>query len=83
MEKRGGDKFMLRVATAPDANHSELNAEYFDTYNEIKALAEREIKALIEEKDSRISSLENMIATALQRPSFYAEHLSPSRRFHV
>jgi uncharacterized protein YjbI with pentapeptide repeats len=72
MEKRGGDKFMLRVATAPDANHSELNAEYFDTYNEIKALAEREIKALIEEKDSRISSLENMIATALQRPSFYA-----------
>lgn len=73
MEKRGGDKFLLRVATAPDANHSELNAEYFVTYNEIKALAEREIKALIEEKDSRISSLENMIATALQRPSFYAE----------
>jgi hypothetical protein len=35
-------------------------------------LAEREIKVLIEEKDSRISSLENMIATALQRPSFYA-----------
>jgi uncharacterized protein YjbI with pentapeptide repeats len=74
MEKRGGDKFLLRAATAPDANHSELNAEYFDTYNEIKALAEREIKALIEEKDSRISSLENMIATALQRPSFYAEN---------
>jgi hypothetical protein len=74
MEKRGGDKFMLRVATAPDANHSELNAEYFETYNEIKALAEREIKVLIEEKDSRISSLENMIATALQRPSFYAEN---------
>jgi uncharacterized protein YjbI with pentapeptide repeats len=72
MEKRGGDKFLLRVATAPEANHSELNAEYFETYNEIKALAEREIKALIEEKDSRISSLENMIATALQRPSFYA-----------
>jgi len=74
MEKRGGDKFMLRVATAPEANHSELNAEYFATYNEIKALAEREIKVLIEEKDSRISSLENMIATALQRPSFYAEN---------
>jgi len=74
MEKRGGDKFMLRVATAPEANHSELNAEYFDTYNQLKALAEREIKVLIEEKDSRISSLENMIATALQRPSFYAEN---------
>ena len=74
MEKRGGDKFLLKAATAPDANHSELNAEYFETYNEIKALAEREIKVLIEEKDSRISSLENMIATALQRPSFYAEN---------
>ena len=65
---------MLRVATAPEANHSELNAEYFDTYNEIKALAPRELQALLAEKDSRISSLENMIATALQRPSFYAEN---------
>jgi len=74
MEKRGGDKFMLRVATAPDANHSELNAEYFETYNEIKALAERELQALLAEKDSRISSLETMISTALQRPSFYAEN---------
>ena len=74
MEKRGGDKFMLRVATAPEANHSELNAEYFDTYNEIKALAQQELQALLAEKDSRISSLENMIATALQRPSFYAEN---------
>ena len=50
------------------------NAEYFATYNQLKALAEPEIKVLIEEKDSRISSLENMIATALQRPSFYAEN---------
>ncbi|MEW6496075.1 MAG: pentapeptide repeat-containing protein [Cyanobacteriota bacterium] len=73
MEKRGGDKFSLRAATAPDANHSELNAEYFSTYNEIKALAEQELQALLKEKDNRISSLENMIATALQRPSFYAE----------
>jgi hypothetical protein len=73
MEKRGGNKFMLRVATAPDANHSEFNAEYFATYNEIKALAEQELQALLKEKDNRIRSLENMIATALQRPSFYAE----------
>jgi hypothetical protein len=73
MEKRGGDKFLLRAATAPDANHSELNAEYFATYNEIKALAEQELQALLKEKDNRIHSLENMIATALQRPSFYAE----------
>jgi hypothetical protein len=74
MEKRGGDKFLLRAATVPDANHSELNAEYFTTYNEIKALAEQEIKSLLDEKDSRISRLENMIATALQRPSFYTSN---------
>jgi hypothetical protein len=74
MEKRGGDKFLLRTATAPDANHSELNAEYFTTYNQVKALAEQEIQALLKEKDNRICSLENMIATALHRPSFYAEN---------
>jgi hypothetical protein len=37
------------------------SAEYFDTYNEIKALPEREIKLLLEEKDSRIRSLENFV----------------------
>lgn len=74
MEKRGGDKFMLRVATAPDANHSELNAEYFTTYDEINALAKQEIKSLLDEKDSLISRLENMVATVLQRPSFYTSN---------
>jgi uncharacterized protein YjbI with pentapeptide repeats len=73
MEKRGGNKFLLRAATAPDANHSELNAEYFDTYNQLKALAEQELQALIAETDSRINRLETMITTALQRPSFYIE----------
>ncbi|MEQ8468103.1 pentapeptide repeat-containing protein [Coleofasciculus sp. E1-EBD-02] len=71
MEKRGKDKLLLRAATAPDADHSKLNAEYFKTYNQIKALAEAEVQALLAEKDSRISSLETMVETALQRPSFY------------
>ncbi|MFP4121755.1 MAG: pentapeptide repeat-containing protein [Coleofasciculus sp.] len=71
MEARGQDKFLLRAATAPDADHSKLNAEYFKTYNQIKALAEAEVQALLAEKDSRISSLETMVETALQRPSFY------------
>jgi uncharacterized protein YjbI with pentapeptide repeats len=73
MEARGQDKFLLRAATAPDADHSKLNAEYFTTYNQIKALAKAEVQALLAEKDSRISSLENMVETALQRPSFYAQ----------
>jgi hypothetical protein len=38
---------------------------------QIKALAEAEVQKLLDEKDSRISSLENMVETALQRPNFY------------
>jgi uncharacterized protein YjbI with pentapeptide repeats len=71
MEARGEDKFLLRAATAPDSDRSALSAEYFTTYNQIKALAEAEVQKLLAEKDSRISSLENMVETALQRPSFY------------
>ncbi len=39
---------------------------------ELKALAEQEVKALIAEKDGRIADLQNMVVTALQRPSFYS-----------
>ncbi|WP_293095744.1 hypothetical protein [Moorena sp. SIO3I6] len=73
MEKRGKDKFLLRAATASNADHSKLNREYFTTYNNTKAFAETEAQVLLTEKDSRISSLETMIQTALQRPIFYAE----------
>ncbi|MHC5720332.1 MAG: pentapeptide repeat-containing protein, partial [Nostoc sp.] len=72
MEKRGQDKFLLRAKTATTSDKSELSAEYFDTYNEIKALPEREIKLLLAEKDNQIRRLENMVMTALERPSFYA-----------
>ncbi|NEP14361.1 MAG: hypothetical protein F6K14_30030 [Symploca sp. SIO2C1] len=73
MEKRSKDKFLLRAATAPNADHSKLNAEYFTTYNTIKVLAQTEVQALLVEKDSRISSLEKMVETALQRPGIYAQ----------
>ncbi|MBD2247949.1 pentapeptide repeat-containing protein [Nostoc sp. FACHB-888] len=72
MEKRGQDKFLLRAKTAIAADKSQLSAEYFDTYNQLKALAEQEVKALVAEKDSRIADLQNMVVTALQRPSFYS-----------
>ncbi|AVH68419.1 pentapeptide repeat-containing protein [Nostoc sp. 'Peltigera membranacea cyanobiont' N6] len=72
MEKRGQDKFLLRAKTASTTDKSQLSAEYFDTYNEIKALPEREIKLLLAEKDSRIRSLENFVNQALQRPSYYS-----------
>ncbi|NES22520.1 MAG: protein kinase [Symploca sp. SIO3E6] len=41
--------------------------------SQIKSLSEAEVQALLAEKDSRISSLENMIQTVLQRPSLYAQ----------
>ncbi|KOP26827.1 hypothetical protein AMR41_08375 [Hapalosiphon sp. MRB220] len=74
MEKRGQDKFLLRAKTAETADKSELSAEYFDTYNEIKALTAREIKLLVAEKENQIRRLENMVMTALERPSFYSEN---------
>lgn len=72
MEKRGEDKFLLRAKTALEADKSELSAEYFATYNQLKSLAEREIKLLLAEKEIQIRRLENMVMTALERPSFYS-----------
>ncbi|WP_392476236.1 hypothetical protein [Nostoc sp. C110] len=72
MEVRGEDKFLLRAKTAIAADKSQLSAEYVTTYNEIKGLPEREIKLLLEEKDSRIRSLEIFVNQALQRPSYYS-----------
>ena len=73
IEKRGDDKLLIRAATAPEANHSELNKAYFTNYNKLKALNEQ-YRAKLEEKDSRIQSLETMITTTLAKPSFYYEH---------
>ncbi|GAX45345.1 hypothetical protein NIES4075_63660 [Tolypothrix sp. NIES-4075] len=73
MEVKGENKFLLRAKTAATADKSELSAEYFTIYNQLKILAQQELKALIEEKDSRIRSLETMVKTALQSPKFYTE----------
>ena len=73
MERRGKNKFILRAKTAQDADKSQLSAEYFEIYNHVKALAQKEVQALMTEKDSRIRSLETMVITALKSPSFYAE----------
>jgi hypothetical protein len=76
MEVKGENKLLLRVKTAPDVNNSELSAEYFENFNHIQSLPERDIKLLLAEKDSRIQSLENFINTALHTPKFYAQNYS-------
>jgi predicted ATP-dependent protease len=76
MEKRGQDKFLLRAKTAPEANHSELSAEYFSTYNQLKSLPQNALIVLIAEKDNQIRMLAGQVDTALktaiERPSIHA-----------
>lgn len=72
MEKRGDDKFLLRAKTASGSDKSQLSAEYFDDYNQLKALSQSQQLLLIE-KDSRILSLENMLTTALGQSKYYIQ----------
>ncbi|MEH1843470.1 MAG: hypothetical protein V7L25_00240, partial [Nostoc sp.] len=51
---------------------SQLSAEYFDDYNQLKALSQSQ-QLLLVEKDKRIISLENMVDTALKQPKFYIQ----------
>ncbi|WP_088240236.1 pentapeptide repeat-containing protein [Calothrix rhizosoleniae] len=66
IEKRGGDKFLLRAKTSTEANKSELSTEYFETYNYVKALAQPEIQALIADNSQQIRKLENVVTTVLK-----------------
>ncbi|WP_392479951.1 pentapeptide repeat-containing protein [Nostoc sp. C110] len=72
MEKRGEDKILLRAKTAAGSDKSQLSAEYFDNYNQLKALSQSQ-QLLLVEKDKRIISLENMVDTALKQPKFYTQ----------
>ena len=72
MEVKGEDKLLLRLKTAPDADLSYLNQEYFQRYNEVKALAETQ-KQLLLAADNRIKSLEIMVNNAIESPKFNIE----------
>ncbi|MEH2256875.1 pentapeptide repeat-containing protein [Nostoc sp.] len=72
MEKRGDDKILLRAKTAAGSDKSQLSAEYFDDYNQLKALSQSQ-QLLLVEKDKRIISLENMVDNALKQPKFYTQ----------
>ncbi|MBD2472269.1 pentapeptide repeat-containing protein [Nostoc sp. FACHB-145] len=58
MEKRGQDKFLLRAKTAPDADKSQLSAEYIDLYNQYIALPKVDLIYLLAQKDGQVKSLE-------------------------
>lgn len=73
MEVKGEDGLLLRLKANSKADLSSLNASYFTTYNQIKALTEAESQKLIAEKDNRIQQLEAIVVTALKQPKFYYE----------
>lgn len=73
MEVKGENNLLLRLKADPKADLSGLSAEYFATYNEIKALTEQEFKQLIAEKDERIQELRVFVDTALKQPKYYYE----------
>jgi uncharacterized protein YjbI with pentapeptide repeats len=74
IEIKGEDNLLLRLKTVPNADLSCLNAEYFDTYHQLKALSEEEYKKLIIENDVHLRQLENLIKTAIARLEFYAQN---------
>ena len=75
MEVKGENNLLLRLKTKPNADLSQLSADYFETYNQIKALVEEEVKKLIAEAENnpQLRRLESFVETALKRPGFYAE----------
>ncbi len=58
---------------APYVNRSELSAEYFNDYNQIKLLSEKQ-QALLLEIDDRIRSIENVIFTLVKKPTIYVKN---------
>ncbi|MFB2917881.1 pentapeptide repeat-containing protein [Aerosakkonema funiforme] len=60
MEKRGKDKFLLKVKTTRSAERSRLSQEYFNDYNQLRSLPRNDPRLLISELDEKFRSLETM-----------------------
>ncbi|KAB8315331.1 hypothetical protein SD81_032645 [Tolypothrix campylonemoides VB511288] len=79
VEMRGtnNDKVLIKNKTAEDANHSELNAKYFEEYNKYKLLPPEVLIGLVTEKEKTILMLTGQVdtamRTAIEKPSINAE----------
>jgi uncharacterized protein YjbI with pentapeptide repeats len=76
LEGRGHEKIRLQTVVSGSVNRSELSAEYFSKYQQIKALPYSDIQSLLSgivEKNERIHNLEKLLENALQQPKFYVE----------
>jgi uncharacterized protein YjbI with pentapeptide repeats len=76
IEGRGQNNIRIQAKISDAADRSQLNSNYFENYNKIKALAYQDFQQILasfEEKDSRFRSLENMVMTAIRSDKFYIE----------
>jgi uncharacterized protein YjbI with pentapeptide repeats len=74
MERRGEDGFMVRMQTAPEANKSDLSAEYRDSYEKYRGLSAQDLKSILTSKDGEIQRLANMLTTVLIQPRFLSNN---------
>ena len=81
MERRGKNRqgFLMRVETAPQADHSELHREYFQTYDETTALPPKQVQMLLAEKDKQIRRLEAWVDVTVRRSGTNIENYNNQR----
>ena len=79
MEKRGRDKLLLRVQTSGTANNSELSAEYFNNYNQLKSLPADELRHLAAQLSGELLALsgtmQHLIETGAHQARVTAEKI--------
>ncbi|MGK7919030.1 MAG: pentapeptide repeat-containing protein [Trichodesmium sp.] len=71
MEVRGenNDKLLIRVDTTPEADYSVLDKEYFDTYNELKAISPEQLRAVLAQREKNIEWYKGVLSATVNRPS--------------
>lgn len=79
IEGRGNQNIRIQAKISNTADSDQLNRNYFQNYNQIKALtypALQQILASFEAKDSSFRSLQSMIMSAIGSGKFYIETTS-------
>jgi uncharacterized protein YjbI with pentapeptide repeats len=81
MEKRGPNNLLLRFRTSKFSDKSKLSSEYFDEYNQLKALPSNELALLAASQGNYIRRLTSMIETSLHQPKLTIGNLQVGRMF--
>ncbi len=78
MEVRGenNDKLLIRADTTPEANHSVLDQEYFDTYDKLKALSAEQLLAVLAKREKDLEWYKGVLSAAVNRPGVNIENYS-------